>query len=241
MSQRLAGDQVGGRSGLHDFGWMQTVGEAGLTAIGEGTHLGVASTAQSHSERARLMLIADPSTAAVQAQRTGAPACQSVNGAEQEVDRHTIHLDGPYYCERPDERRSRSLNGWPNSPTDCVMSWNRGGDHGVYSAGQGCLGVNFAGAVRPAEADALLSARQPQPAVHRARYGRSGQLPHYVRLPWIKRCVRVGSCGTSPESCSLPTQLANALAQDSGSPVIRDRSQSMRDTDCINAWLWVHE
>ena len=108
------GDELFAKFGPDDFGWMQTVVEAGLTAIDGGRHaFGVTPTEQPLAERARLVLLADWGTGTRRAHRIGTLAGQWLDDAAPGVERHVIHLGDVYYCGLPHEYRSRFLNDWP--------------------------------------------------------------------------------------------------------------------------------
>jgi len=245
------GDQLFARFGPDDFGWMQTVVEAGLTVIDGGKHaFGVTPTEQPLGERARLVLLADWGTGTPRAQRIGALARQWLDGAERGVERHVLHLGDVYYSGLPDEYRSRFLNDWPGSSGDGVMSWNLNGNHDMYSGGQGYFGVISQAPFAQQEGTSCFRLANDHWQFIGLDTAYMDNDLYDVQLSWLDRWVGVGSSGGSPESSGSGAprtvllthhQLGSAMAQESVSRGIREKTQSARDSGRIHAWFWGHE
>ncbi|MGA2928764.1 MAG: metallophosphoesterase, partial [Solirubrobacteraceae bacterium] len=139
------GDQLFDKFGPDDFGWMETVVEAGLTALAGDKHpFGTKPTDQKLGEQARLVLLADWGTGTPRALKIAELARQRLEQAEG-PECHLVHLGDVYYCGLPGEYRSRFLDRWPGSeehaPNGPVTSWNLNGNHDMYSGGQGYFDV----------------------------------------------------------------------------------------------------
>jgi 3',5'-cyclic AMP phosphodiesterase CpdA len=245
------GDELFAQFGPDDFGWMQTVVEAGLTAIDGGKHpFGVTPTEQPLGERARLVLLADWGTGTPRAQRIGALAREWLDGAEPGVQRHVIHLGDVYYCGLPGEYRSRFLNDWPGSAGSDAVSWNLNGNHDMYSGGRGYFGVLAQAPFAQQHGTSCFRLSNDHWQFIGLDTAYLDNDLYDVQLPWLAQWVGVPSSGASSESSGSGTprtvllthhQLGSALAQNSVSEGIRAKTQSVRDTGRVHAWFWGHE
>jgi hypothetical protein len=245
------GDQLFDRFGPDDFGWMQTVVEAGLTAIDGGKHpFGVTPTEQPLGERARLVLLADWGTGTPRAHRIAALACQWLDGAEPGVQRHVIHLGDVYYCGLPGEYRSRFLNDWPGSTGRDAVSWNLNGNHDMYSGGQGYFEVLAQAPFAHQRGTSCFRLSNDHWQFIGLDTAYLDNDLYDVQLPWLAQWVGVASSGASTESSGSGAprtvllthhQLGSALAQNSVSEGIRAKTQSVRDSGRVHAWFWGHE
>lgn len=245
------GDQLFARFGPDDFGWMQTVVEAGLTAIDGGKHaFGITPAEQPLAERARLVLLADWGTGTPRAQRIGALARQWLDRAEPGVERHVIHLGDVYYCGLQGEYRSRFLNDWPGSPGDGAISWNLNGNHDMYSGGQGYFEVISQAPFAQQKATSCFRLANDHWQFIGLDTAYLDNDLHDAQLPWLERWVGIGPSaapqragGSGPPRTVLLShhQLGSALVQDSVSLGIREKTQRVRDSGRIHAWFWGHE
>jgi hypothetical protein len=253
-------DQIFERFSPDDWRWITTVVAEGLRAL-VGTHaFGTTPADERMADRVRLVVFADWATGSTRAQRLADRIRERLD--EPGLERHLIHLGDVYYAGLPDEYRDRFLRFWPATPDDArLRSWNLNGNHDMYSGGHAYFDL-LAGRLAAADGEAAGNAFAHQQGTSCFRlYNDHWQVialdTAYVdndlvdaQLPWLEQWMGLDqpsdasdtADGTPRKTILLSHhQLGSARAQDSVGPGIRDKTERVRDTGRVHAWIWGHE
>ena len=248
-------DQLFDSFGPYDWRWITALVQE-LTR--SGVHpFGQTPAEQRMADRVRLVIFADWATGSPRAQRLA----DMVRGrlGDRDVERHLIHLGDVYYAGLPAEYSERFLRFWPASGDDDKLhSWNLNGNHDMYSGGHGYFDlVSGAGDPPPHGATSASFAHQQGTSFFRI-YNDHWQVialdTAYLdndladaQLPWLERWMGLDGSAADPGAANRKTillshhQLGSARAEAGVGPGIREKTERVRETGRVHAWIWGHE